>query len=71
MNTAKQQLIQSWLDKAEHDLSAARILAASTEPVLDAAIYHCRQAAEKAVKAFLVFRDEDVPTRLSRNQVRP
>nr|VFK14096.1 MAG: HEPN domain-containing protein [Candidatus Kentron sp. LFY] len=60
MNTAKQQLIQSWIDKASHDLGAVRILAASAEPVLDVAIYHCQQAAEKAVKAFLVFCDEDV-----------
>ncbi|VFM95559.1 MAG: hypothetical protein BECKG1743D_GA0114223_101274 [Candidatus Kentron sp. G] len=41
MNTDKQRLIQSWLDKAKHDLSAARILAASGESVLDAAVYHC------------------------------
>ena len=66
MNEAKRQLVQSWLTKAQHDLASARVLAASAEPLLDTAIYHCQQAAEKAVKGFLAFRDQG-PRRGSSN----
>ena len=59
MNEAKRQLVQSWLTKAQHDLASARVLAASSPPLLDTAIYHCQQAAEKAVKGFLVFHDQE------------
>ena len=57
MDEAKQQLVRSWLIKARHDLAAARKLASDPEPYLDTAIYHCQQAAEKAIKGFLVFHD--------------
>ncbi len=59
MSEAKIQLVQSWLTKAQHDLAAARVLADNSEPLLDIAIYHCQQAAEKAVKGFLVFCDQE------------
>lgn len=59
MNEAKRQLIQSWLIKAQHDLASAHVLAANDSPLLDTAIYHCQQAAEKAVKGFLVFCDQE------------
>jgi len=55
MTDAKAQLVQSWLAKAQHDLAAARVLAASAPPLLDTAIYHCQQATEKAIKGYLVF----------------
>ncbi|NUO83000.1 HEPN domain-containing protein [candidate division KSB1 bacterium] len=57
MDEAKKELVQSWLIKAEHDLGSAELLANSTTPYLDTAIYHCQQAAEKALKAFLVYHD--------------
>lgn len=56
MDEAKKQLIQNWLTRAKSDLRAAQILSANAQ--LDTAIYHCQQAGEKAVKAFLVFCDE-------------
>lgn len=59
MNEAKRQLVQSWLTKAQRDLASARVLAASSPPLLDTAIYHCQQAAEKAIKGFLVFCDRE------------
>lgn len=58
MDEAKRELVRSWLVKAQHDLAAARKLAADPEPYLDTAIYHCQQAAEKAAKAYLVYRDQ-------------
>jgi len=51
-------LVQTWLVKAQHDLASARKLSAGPDPYLDVAIYHCQQAAEKAVKGFLVFHDQ-------------
>lgn len=58
MDEAKRELVRSWLVKARHDLGTARKLAADPEPYLDTAIYHCQQAAEKAAKAYLVYRDQ-------------
>jgi HEPN domain-containing protein len=57
MTEAKVHLVRSWIIKAQHDLASARVLAASDPPLLDTAIYHCQQAAEKAVKGYLVFCD--------------
>ncbi len=56
MDEARQELLHSWLIKAAHDLKGARILSTDPEGPLDLAIYHCQQAGEKSVKAFLVFR---------------
>ena len=57
MSEAKKELVQTWLKKAQHDLAAARKLAAGSDPYRDTAIYLCQQAAEKALKGFLVFHD--------------
>ncbi len=47
------ELARSWLTKAQHDLDSAKRL--SSNPILDVSIYHCQQAAEKALKSFLAF----------------
>lgn len=56
MDKAKRTLIQFWLKKAQRDLTAAQKLAPELP---DIAIYHCQQAAEKALKGFLVLHDQD------------
>ena len=61
MDDAKRDLIKAWLTKALHDLAAARTVTASAEPLFDVGAFHCQQAAEKAVKAYLVFRDRPFP----------
>jgi len=48
------ELLRSWLAKAASDLRTAHILGSAEDAPLGTAIYHCQQAAEKAVKAFLV-----------------
>ena len=58
MDEPKKELIRNWLVKAQHDLASARKLASEPDPYLDTAIFHCQQAAEKAVKAVLVFHDQ-------------
>lgn len=47
--------VRQWLLKADHDLRSAKCLMTGDgdEPLLDTAVYHCQQAAEKALKAFL------------------
>ena len=56
MGDVRQELLRSWLTKAASDLRSAHLLGSAEDPPLDTAIYHCQQAAEKAVKAFLVHR---------------
>jgi len=60
MDEARRDLVQGWLIKAQRDLATARKLADDPDPLLDTAIYHCQQAAEKAVKGFLAFHDQTV-----------
>ena len=50
--------IQAWLTKADHDLTSAKILLDHDPPVVDTALFHCQQTAEKVLKAFLVSRDQ-------------
>ncbi len=57
MDEAKRSLVQSWLSKASNDLRAAEKLSEGERPVLDVAVYHCQQAAEKAIKGFLTCHD--------------
>jgi len=45
---------KAWMVKAWRDLETARRAAGGVPPFYDVAVYHCQQAAEKAVKAFLV-----------------
>ena len=47
-----------WLIKAYHDLISAKKLAQDEEPVLDTAIYHTQQCAEKALKAYLSYKQQ-------------
>jgi HEPN domain-containing protein len=44
-----------WLVKAANDLRAAEIDLGAEPPLIEDALFHCQQAAEKALKAFLTF----------------
>jgi len=48
--------IREWLQKAKNDLLSAQILMKHEPPVLDTASFHCQQAVEKVLKAFLVWK---------------
>ena len=56
------ELVRDWMTRASHDLRSARLLAAADTPPLDIAIYHCQQAAEKSIKAWLQGQDEPFRT---------
>jgi HEPN domain-containing protein len=60
MDDAKRELVRAWLIKAQNDLDTARQISALPDGHLDTAIYHCQQAAEKAVKGFLAFYDHEL-----------
>jgi HEPN domain-containing protein len=53
---------QAWvaarLQKASHDLETAQRALHAGAPITDTPAYHCHQAAEKALKAFLASRFE-------------
>ena len=51
----------AWLRKAALDLRAAEVDLAADPPLFEDALFHCQQAAEKALKAFLTW--HDVPFR--------
>src|SRR4029077_16795476 len=57
MGGATRDLVPFGLIISRHDLIAARSIGALPDGPLDTAIYHCQQAAEKAVKGFLAFHD--------------
>lgn len=48
---------KEWLRKAENDLKGADQLFGASPPLLDLTLFHCQQAAEKALKAFLAWHD--------------
>ena len=54
MDEATIHEVRQWLHKADHDLrSAVLLMSGDEEPLLDTAVYHCQQAAEKVLKAYL------------------
>jgi len=57
MDDAHRRLIAGWLAKAEDDLRVARLLIAEENRLNAAGAYHCQQAAEKALKAWLAARN--------------
>ena len=50
--------VAAWLQKTDHDLETAERALHAGSPITDTAAYHCHQAAEKALKAFLASRIE-------------
>jgi HEPN domain-containing protein len=57
MQPEKLAEVRSWLKKAANDLRGADIDLAATPPFIEDMLFHCQQAAEKAMKAFLTAHD--------------
>jgi HEPN domain-containing protein len=54
--------VMPWIQKADNDISAARHLAENMYPApVEIICFHCQQAAEKYLKAFLVYNDQEPP----------
>jgi HEPN domain-containing protein len=48
---------RAWFTKASRDLRAAEALLALDPPLLGEVVFHCQQAAEKAMKGYLTWHD--------------
>ena len=48
-------LVNKWIKKAEKDLLTAERELSFEDPITEAVCFHCQQAAEKYLKAFLVY----------------
>lgn len=60
MTPALKEYIEAWLLKAEHDIISAQRLLEIEPVILDNACFHCQQAIEKALKAFLFYHGKDI-----------
>ena len=49
---------RAWIVKAATDVRTADTLRKATPPLLDDVVFHCQQAAEKALKGFLVWHSQ-------------
>ncbi len=63
MNAKTGEHVQMWLAKAGNDLINAEIILASKARLLpfDTVCFHCQQATEKFLKAFLVMHEKPFP----------
>ncbi len=57
MRPEKLAEVRARLRKAANDLKAAEVDLAASPPLLEDALFHCQQAAEKAMKGFLTTHD--------------
>jgi HEPN domain-containing protein len=50
----KNESINEWIDKADHDLGSAKLIYLHIPHYFDIIAFHCQQATEKYLKAILV-----------------
>ncbi len=63
MNDKTKEYVRAWLSKAESDRKNAEIImsAADTSAPLDTVCFHCQQASEKYLKAYLIYHNQTFP----------
>ena len=49
--------VKAWFQKGANDLRGADVDLAASPPLIEDALFHCQQAAEKALKGFLTAHD--------------
>jgi len=57
----KHQLVKRWIHKADGDMAAVEALADRGPIHASSIAFHCQQAAEKYIKAFLVWHETGFP----------
>ncbi|RYE38011.1 MAG: HEPN domain-containing protein [Sphingobacteriales bacterium] len=60
MTSELQHYIEGWLHKADNDVASAKRLIEIEPAILDNACFHCQQAIEKFIKAYLIFNGIDI-----------
>lgn len=56
MTPSMKMHIEAWLNKAEIDLLSTQRLLEIEPMILDSACFHCQQAVEKSLKAYLSYK---------------
>ncbi|WP_300041212.1 HEPN domain-containing protein [Methanospirillum sp.] len=59
--TGEKESVKLWCLKAENDLKNACHEVEHEDPALDTVCFHAQQAAEKYLKAYLLFHDCEIP----------
>ena len=60
MNEALKEYIESWFEKGNNDLLTAQRLIEIEPMILDNACFHCQQAIEKYLKAYLIYNTTEI-----------
>lgn len=58
MQPDKAAVVRGWLGRAANDLRGAHIDLDATPPLIEDALFHCQQAAEKTLKGYLTSHDK-------------
>ena len=54
------EFVLPWMERAENDIASALYLAENMKPApIEIICFHCQQAAEKYLKAFLAYNDQE------------
>ena len=61
MTEAEKKHLSQWIEKADHDLIAAKLIVEHQPIILDIACFHCQQAVEKYFKTYLVYNKVEFP----------
>ena len=63
MNDRIKEYVRVWLSKAQSDMKNAQMImsANDTSPPLDTVCFHCQQASEKYLKAYLIYHNRTFP----------
>jgi len=57
----KISIVKEWLDFASRDINSAKYLLGMLPVPLEIVCYHCEQAAEKALKGYLIYQNVEPP----------
>jgi len=57
MSESNSEIVNTWIEKADHDLGSARLIFHHIPDYFDMIAFHCQQAVEKYIKASLIHLD--------------
>ena len=58
LDPALREELRAWMGKARNDLRGIAVDLAAEPPLLEDALFHCQQVAEKSLKAFPTFHNQ-------------
>lgn len=61
MTPKDKEHILKWYEKADHDIKNAQLVLLHEPDILDTVCFHCQQAIEKYLKAYLYYKGEMIP----------